>query len=151
MLCRIQADLFQNYRDYSPCSPYFFIRRFMNSRLAERFDDLTILVEASSNETFVDEIDEQYGKTTFGNPDSVSREVMYWVGYVYRYWTYIEDSPSAFIFQYVSPRMLIDRYPLYHTMDIEYAINRICEEEKISIPPKKTLEEIIDEVFKMNP
>ena len=150
MLCKIQANLFKNYREYSSCSPYFFIRRFMNSHLSERFDDMTILLEASSDETFINEIDEQYGMTFFGKADSISPEVMYWVGYVYRYWSYIYEVPSHLLFKQVQPKLLFDRYALYHSMDVEYAIERICEEETILISPNKTLQEIIDEFIKDN-
>jgi len=144
LLCKIQADLFANYRSFSNCSPYFFIRRFMNSDLAKRFDDSTVLADISSNKTFIDEIDEQYGKTSFGkNNNSISNEMMYWVGYVYRYWSYTYEISSKALIMHVNPNILFNRYELYHSMDVSYLIDRICEEEDIMIPPNKTIEEIL--------
>lgn len=143
-LCKIQASLFENYSSFSSCSPYVFIRRFMNSELAKRFDNTTILLESSSNKTFIDEINEQYGSTSFGK-DNIDKEIMYWVGYVYRYWSYIYDVPSYILFRHVQPKMLIDRYYIFHSMDVKYAIDRICEEEEIYIAPNKTITELIDE------
>lgn len=145
LLCRIQGDLFKNYDAFSKCSPLVFIRRFMNSDLAMRFDDMSVLGEISSNETFVDELNEQYGKTSFGNPLSIDKDVLYWVGYVYRYWSYIYEVPSKQLIMHVWPKMLINRYNLYHSMDIEYLIERICEEEDIQIHPNKTIEEMLEE------
>ena len=145
ILCKLQASLFSDYRDLTPCSPNVFIRRFMFSHLAERFDDLLILIESSSNQTFVEDINNQYGETKYGCNVSFNKEVLYWVGYVYRYWCFIYEIPSSKLYQYVSPKMLIDRYPLYHSMDIEYVIERIIEEEKLEIPLKKSLDDILKE------
>ena len=45
--------------------------------------------------------------------------------------------------------MLIDRYPLYHSMDIEYVIERIIEEEKLEIPLKKSLDDILKDILSL--
>lgn len=145
ILCKIQGKLFANYSSFSKCSPYVFIRRFMHSDLAKRFDDTTILLEASNNNTFVNEIIEQYGETNYGDPDSVDKEVLYWLGYVYRYWAFVYEVPSFILIQHVKPKSLVDRYPLYHSMDMEYLIERISEEEQVMIAPKKSLEELLSE------
>lgn len=147
LLCKIQANLFKNYASFSQCSPYFFVRRFMNSELATRFDDKTVLLEASSNETFVSELDEQYGKTSFGNPNSVDKEIMYWVGYLYRYWSYVYNIPSSTLINHVKPDMLFSRYELYHSQDMSYVVERITEEEQIMIRPNKTIQEVLDEYY----
>lgn len=148
LLCKIQADLFANYSSFTSCSSYVFIRRFMHSNLAKRFDDTTVLLDASNNETFINELIEQYGKTTFGKSNQIDKEVMYWVGYVYRYWSYAYEVPSSTLFMHVQPKLLIDRYKLYHSMDVEYLIERISEEEKIMIAPNKTIAELLDEYIK---
>lgn len=150
ILCKMQASLFANYKSFSNCSPYVFIRRFMNSDLAKRFDDTTVLLESSCNETLILEVDEQYGRTAFGKNVSLDKDLLYWVGYVYRYWSYIYEVPSATLFQHVQPKILIDRYPLYHSMDVEYVVERICEEEEIYIPPNKSLDDILDEFIKFH-
>ena len=148
LLCKIQADLFANYHSFCNCSSYFFVRRFMFSDLAKRFDDTTILLDSSSNETFINEIDNQFGKTTFGSVKTIDKEKMYWLGYVYRYWAFIHEIPSNMLFQIVQPRLILDRYDLYHSMDIEYVIERIIEEENISLIVPKDLIEIIEEMAK---
>jgi hypothetical protein len=146
-LCKIQASLFENYSNFSSCSFYVFVRRFMNSELAERFDDTTILLDASSNKTFIDELNHQYGITKFGQ-NTINKEIMYWVGYIYRYWSYIYEVPSNVLFRHVQPKQLIDRYYVFHSMDPKYAIDRICEEDNISIQPNKTLDEALNEYIK---
>lgn len=150
LLCKIQADLFQNYFSFTQCSPYIFIRRFMFSDLATRFDDTTVLMDISSNETLINEINEQYGETGFGSSNKIDEEIMYWVGYVYRYWSYTYEIPSSQLFMHVQPNLLINRYKLYHSMDTEYLIKRICEEEKITLPPNKTILELLEEMNSKN-
>ena len=130
ILCKMQGELFENYSEFSSCSPYVFIRRFMYSKLAQRFDNKLILLDCSSVQTMVEEIDEQYGPTRFGHKVIYSKEIMYWVGYVYRYWAYIYEVPSSSLYAHVIPSILYDRYEMYHTMDVEYAIKRIIEEYK---------------------
>ncbi len=148
LLCRLQGGLFENYNNYSSCSPFIFIRRFMNSDLAKRFDDTTILLESSSNQTLIEEIDEQYGKTSFGKSKDDNKEMMFWVGYIYRYWSYIYEVSSKQLFSQVQPHLLMDRYELYHSMDPKYVIERICEEEEIYIAPNKTIEEVLEAFLK---
>ena len=143
-LCRIQASLFYEYDSFTRCSPSVFIRRFMNSKLAKRFDDYTVLLDNSTNQSFVEELDEQYGPTSFGKI-SEDKEPMYWVGYVYRYWCYVYEIPSKVLINFVQPKMLLDRYHLYHSMDIDYAIERICEEESLHIAPQKSIDEVLNE------
>ena len=147
-LCKMQASLFENYSDFCHYSPHIFVMRFMNSKLAERFDDMFILGEVSSNETFVEEINEQYGQSSFGNPHSISPEVLYWTGYIYRYWCYKYNISSKLLIQAVHPKMLFNRYFIFHSMDPDYAINRIIEEEGICFPIKKALEELLEENLK---
>lgn len=144
LLCKIQADLFANYASFSNCSPYFFIRRFMFSDLAKRFDNTTVLLDSSSNKTFIDEIDQQFGKTTFGSGKSIDSEIMYWIGYVYRYWAYIHEIPSNELFIKVQPKILESRYKLYHSMDVEYLIQRIIEEEHIVLMTNKQLLDLLE-------
>lgn len=145
-LCAIQANLFENFSKYSNCSPYVFIRRFMNSELATRFDNYYILGESSSNKTFMNELKEEYGDSNFGDPKSVHPEVLYWVGYIYRYWSIKYEIPSYQLYKYVQPRVLIERYYIFHSMDVDYAIERIIEEENITFPKRKTAIDLINEL-----
>ena len=150
VLCKMQANLFFEYDNYVSCSPTVFIRRFMNSDLAKRFDDYTVLLDISSNETFIQELNEQYGETTFGKTEPKLKEAMFWAGYLYRYWCFVYEIPSKKLIRYVNPKMLLDRYYVYHSMDLDYAIERICEEEKILLKPNKTIGELLEELMKLN-
>ncbi len=148
VLCRLQGNLFEHFSDYLHCSPYVFIRRFMYSDLAARFDNKTVLLESSTEESMLFEITTQYGFINRGNPKEVHPEILYWVGYVYRFWSYYYDVPSYLLFRHVQPKMLINRYYVYHSMDIRLAIEKIIDEENILLPPNKTIQELIEDMLK---
>lgn len=148
LLCNLQGNLFANYHELCFCSPYIFIRRFMNSNLAKRFDDQTILLEQSSTQSQVEELNEEYGTTSFGNPKTVDQECLFWVGYIYRYWANSRNIPSRYLIHKVKPDKLISRYNIYHSMDLDYAIDLIIEEEGLSfseINQNKDLMQVIND------
>lgn len=147
VLCRMQANLFMHFMDYENCSPSVFIRRFMNSDLAKRFDNLEIVLERSSNASLTREIDEQYGPTYFGNPNKIDPEVLYWTGYVYRYWSFTREISSKSLYNIVKPEILFERYPIYHSFGLDYLIDRITEELHLVFPEKenKNLTKILEE------
>lgn len=148
VLSKIQAELFSEYYIYEKCSPLVFIRRFMNSDLAERFDNLFILTEASSIYTFVEELDEQYGPTTFGNPYLYNFEALYWVGYLLRYWCYTYEINSKQLIQKINLKKIIERYYIYHSMDPALSVQTIMEEDNIVIDNEVDVIKIIEELKK---
>ena len=146
VLCKFQANLFKNFMKYASCSPSVFIRRFMNSMVAKRFDDLEVLRENISFVSVFNELDQQYGLTAFGDPNKVDPEILYWTGYLYRYWSYTREISSSLLYQKLKPEELFKRYYLYHSMDMDYVIERIIEEKELSFPEvneKRTLEQIL--------
>lgn len=147
VLAKMQGNLFSQYSEYEKCSPLIFIRRFMNSELALRFDNIFILKEASSIDSLVEELDEEYGPTSFGDPNLYSKEALYWTGYILRYWCYVCDLLSKELIKLINVKKIIERYPMYHTMDPEYAIQTIVEEDNIVIPKHRNIDEIFAEYF----
>ena len=145
-LCKMQANLFLHYYKYSSCSPLVFARRFMTSKVAERFDTTEILLESSTEKNLVEEIDAQYCRTSHGKVEE-NLEAMYWIGYIYRYWCYVYEVKSKVLIQALPPSELYKRYYVYHSMDLDYAIERIAEEENICLAPKKTVEKILEELI----
>ena len=147
ILCRMQGNLFMHFMDYESCSPSIFIRRFMNSELVTRFDNLEILLERSSNASLVSEIDEQYGITNFGNPKQMHPEALFWMGYVYRYWCFTREISSKHLYAQVKPEELYNRYYIYHSFGMEYLIERLEEELHVVYVEQenKTLMQVLEE------
>ena len=148
MLAKIQANLFEKYGDYSKCSPLVFIRRFMNSDLAKRFDNLLVLLETSSVSSMVEELDNQYGKTTFGDPDKYGREPLFWVGYLLRVWCYTYHVSSKVLISKIDLKKIVESYYIYHSFDISYAIEKIIEEQGIDFKKPKSILELLEEFKK---
>ncbi len=147
-LAKIQGELFAEYPACEKCSPLIFIRRFMNSNLARRFDNLTVLSDADSIYTFVDELNEEYGVTKFGDPNLFPPEVLYWVGYLLRYWCFTYEISSRQLIKKINLKTIFQRYYIYHSMDPALAIENIIEEENIKIENEVDILSIIEEFRK---
>lgn len=56
-----------------------------------------------------------------------SREVMYWAGYVYRYWHYYTGEYSRDIYQIANAGTMSECWLGFHTLDVEMAIDDLKE------------------------
>jgi hypothetical protein len=98
----------------------------MRSSLARRLDEGAYLVEATSHEHMFDELEAEYGAGKYGS-DIYSADEMYWMGYLYRYWSLAFGMPSKTVYKTIGARELRGLYYPYHTLAVEAAIGRIME------------------------
>ena len=126
-LCSYQAALFESSVSGISCSSKIFIRRFMYSDLARRMDDKGFMFDSLSIEGAVDELEAQYGTSTYGLT-RFSSEEMHWIGYIYRYWAYTDEMSSKQLYRMIKPDHLRKMYLPYHTLDPLAAIERIKED-----------------------
>ncbi len=131
LLCDMQAKIFETSLNYPASSPIF-IRRFMNSTVAEAMDDVHYLDRSDSPDAVFAEIDRQYGATSYGKIKYSANELD-WIGYLYRYWAYTYEWSSKKIYQTVSAREMDRLYQVYHTLDPAQAIERILEAKGLCI------------------
>lgn len=84
---------------------------------------------------YIDEIpdllNEEYGVSSYGSV-KYTRNEMYWIGYVYRYFALAYDFSSSQIYRIVKPLELRNVFLPYHTMDPAQAIERILEAKGLS-------------------
>ena len=125
-LCQIQADIFASSLERTDCSSPIFIRRFMNSEVARRIDTGGFLFEACDINNVFEQIEEEYGVTDYGK-DKYTEDELYWIGYIYRYWSYTYEKSSRQIYQMIKPKELRGLYYPYHSLDPSQAIERILE------------------------
>ena len=123
-LAHFQASVFSGSLDLTSCSSGIFIRRFMNSELAKRMDQPGFLFDAIDIRDAISEVEEQYGKSSYGS-EQYSREELYWIGYIYRYWSYVSNQSSRKLYGTVKPGALRKLYFPYHSLDPQQAIERI--------------------------
>ena len=81
-------------------------------------------------EDILDRVEEQYGPTSYGSVRYTANE-LFWIGYIYRYFSFTYDLSSAQAYRMVKPGDLKEMYPACHTMDPAQAIERILEAKKI--------------------
>ena len=125
-MCSYQASLFEASIDNTECSSKIFIRRFMNSELAERMDSIGFMFDSTAIPDAIREVEVQYGASSYGN-DKFSGEELHWIGYIYRYWAYVTNRSSKEIYKIMKPGELRKLYFPYHSLDPYQAIERIHE------------------------
>lgn len=125
-LCALQAEVFTDSLTATQCSSLVFIRRFMNSEVAARMDRNGFLLEACDVTSIFNEVEAQYGPTSYGK-ERYGREELYWLGYLYRYWTYTYEKSSKQVYKQMKPKNLRKLYYPYHSLDPAQAIERILE------------------------
>lgn len=125
-MCQYQGNLFLESLDKTNCSSPIFLRRFMYSKTAQRMDRESFLFESFSVADAIEEIEEEYGNSDYGRI-RYSREELYWIGYVYRYWSYTRKMSSRAVYRLIKPEELRKLYFPYHSLDPSQAIERIME------------------------
>lgn len=131
-LCKFQAELFEKSLDKEMCSSKIFIRRFMLSDLAKRMDKDGFLFDAIDIIDAFQELKTQFGPSDYGTI-KFGKEELYWIGYIYRYWSYIAEKNSKQLYKLIKPEELRKVYFPYHSLDPEQAIERIKESLQIPV------------------
>lgn len=138
LLCELQAKAFENSIDQMNCSSEIFIRRFMKSKIAKRFDKEDILESNMQPNDVLQLINEEYGVSSYGSVKYMHNE-MYWIGYLYRYFVFTYELNSAQVYKIVKPKELRELFLPYHTLDPSQAIERILEAKKILVNEEEEL------------
>ena len=123
ILCTLQAETFEKSVEKMDTSSEIFIRRFMKSEIAKRFDNESILESNIQANDILELINEEYGISNYGSVKYTKNE-MFWIGYIYRYFAFTYNMTSAQIYKIVKPKELRDLFLPYHTMDPAQAFQR---------------------------
>ena len=139
MLCRMQGRLFEASADYCESSSGIFIRRYMNSGVAKRMDDDAAMIETAVEQDVIAEVNAEYGNKKYGNK-KFAREELYWIGYIYRYWSYTRNESSQYIYKIANASEMRDLYYPYHSLDPANAIERILESKGVSLEDRFSID-----------
>ena len=146
LLCELQAKAFENSIDKMESSSEIFIRRFMKSKIAKRLDNQSILDSNIQANDILMLVDEEYGATDYGYVKYTHNE-MYWIGYIYRYFSFTYELSSVQVYKIVKPKELRGLFLPYHTMDPAQAVERILEAKGMILNDDRELERQY-EIFK---
>ena len=138
LLCKLQAEAFENSIDKMDTSSDIFIRRFMKSEIAKRLDNESVLESNIQANDILELINEEYGISNYGSVKYTRNEI-YWIGYIYRYFASTYEMSSAQVYKIVKPKELRGLFLPYHTMDPAQAIERILEAKEMIVDEEAEL------------
>ena len=121
-LCDIQGRLFERSTAYASEA---FIHDFMNSEVAEHLDSPYNKLQWMGEEYLLDELKDEKRLDTDG--EKYSPEVLYWIGYLYRYWACARGEKSKRIYRQAPAKTMKRNYMAFHTLDPEVAIDDLIE------------------------
>ena len=75
----------------------------------------------------LEEIATNAGKKLKKSDEIFSKNVLYWIGYIYRYWHYYTNESSAEIYKQANVNTMKRNYMMFHTMAPELAIEDLKE------------------------
>ncbi len=139
LLCDLQANIFEKTVEQLESSSEIFVRRFMNSQIAKRIDNESILESNLQTDDILNLIEEEYGVSKYGTVKYTQNEI-HWIGYIYRYFAITYELSSVQIYKILKPKELRTLYLPYHTMDPAQAIERIAEEK--GLLPRDDIQEL---------
>lgn len=125
-LCDIQGRLFELFlsTNYDAES---LVKAFMNSELAKNLDSEYNRMQWAGEEYLLEELIATCKDKLTIKKESVSKEVLFWTGYVYRYWHFYTKEDSAKIYKQAPFETMNVNYLMFHTMDVEVAIDDLKE------------------------
>ena len=126
LLCDLQGNAFELSIQLTSTSSEIFMRRFMNSKVVKMIDNGSILQMNIQPKEIIERVEEEYKKSNYGSVKYTKNE-MYWIGYLYRYFSYTYELPSTRVYKIVKPQELRGLFLPYHTLSPEQAIERILE------------------------
>ena len=121
-LCDIQGRLFERSTDFASEG---FIRDFMNSEVAAHLDSPYNKLQWMGEEYLLDELKDETGLQSTG--EKYSPEVLYWIGYLYRYWACSRNEKSKRIYRWAPAKTMKRNYMAFHTFDPDIAIDDLIE------------------------
>lgn len=124
-LCDIQGRLFELSLQVSYGSDSF-IKAFMNSKLAENLDSRYNRMQWAGEEYLLEELLAEQ-KETLEEGEHYSQEILYWTGYLYRYWHYYTGEGSKKIYRQAGAKTMKRNYMMFHTLDPEIAVDDLKE------------------------
>ncbi len=126
-MCDIQGRLFELSADKKYSSSAF-IKAFMTSTVAKSLDSKFNHMQWAGEEYLLDEIVSSVGSEVFSKGGAIlSKDVLYWIGYIYRYWHYYTGEDSAKIYKQAPYDIMKRNYMIFHTMDPVVAIEDLKE------------------------
>ena len=125
-LCDIQGRLFELSGTQEMPSEAF-IKAFMTSETAKALDSTYNRMQWMGEEYLLEEVKDAAGDILSASGEIFQADVLYWIGYLYRYWHYYTGEPSNKILRQAPIETMKRNYLMFHTMAPELAIEDLKE------------------------
>ena len=125
-LCDIQGRLFELSVEKKYNSAEF-IKAFMISDTAKELDSRYNRMQWAGEEYLLEEVVNAAADALTTDGEIYSADVLYWIGYIYRYWHYYSGEDSAKIYKQAPVETMKRNYLMFHTMAPEVAIEDLKE------------------------
>ena len=120
-LCDIQGRLFKLSVQRGINSTEF-VKVFMRSATVKALDSTYNRMQWAGEEYLLEEVIDE-ASDRFKKPDEVySEELIYWIGYIYRYWHYATGESSKAIIKLASVKVMKQNYERLYMMTPEEVI-----------------------------
>ena len=125
-LCDIQGRLFElsAEKNYNSAA---FVKAFMTSDTAKALDSRYNRMQWAGEEYLFEEVATAAGDGLTSDGEIFSKDILYWIGYIYRYWHYYNGEDSAKIYKQAPVETMKRNYMIFHTMDPVLAIEDLKE------------------------
>ena len=123
-LCDIQGRLFElsGKKGYDSIS---FIKTFMLSHVAKELDSKYNRLQWAGEEYLLAEVADCSDISK--NGAVFDKEVLYWTGYIYRFWHFFTGEDSKEIYKQASAETVSRNWLMFHTLTPEIAIDNLIE------------------------
>ena len=123
-MCDIQGRLFElsGAKGYDSAP---FIKAFMTSEVAKGLDSKFNRLQWAGEEYLLAEIADNAELTTSGSV--YDKEVLYWTGYLYRFWHFNTGEDSKEIYKQAPAETMSRNWLIFHTLAPEVAIEDLKE------------------------
>lgn len=99
----------------------------MNSAAAKALDSKYNRMRWASEEYLLEEVASAAGDSLTADGEIYDADILYWIGYIYRYWHYYSSEGSAKIYKQAPVETMKRNYMIFHTMDPALAIEDLKE------------------------
>lgn len=125
-MCDVQGRLFELSVE-KKCSSKHFVQIFMNSPIAKALDSKFNHMQWAGEEYLFDELVAYDQNAQWTDGQVFSKDVLFWTGYIYRYWQLLTGDTSAKIYKMADVETMFRNYLMFHTMDPQMAIESLIE------------------------
>ena len=125
-LCDIQGRLFELSVEKGFDSEYF-VKHFMESNVAKNLDSSYNRMQWCGEEYLLEELIDECQDSLKCGGHVATKDEIYWIGYIYRYWHYYKNENSKKIYKQAPYKRMKINYLMFHTMAPEMAIDDLIE------------------------